>query len=412
MYRGLRAGALSTPNLPLTANPFPPSAQPDLTNVDGFPHGPPAIAEDVELQELQPLFNRVHTTSSAHSAGDEIVTPWRKQLFNIMEQPSTSSSAFLVHFLSNSLIIISASLTVLETLPVFHRTPTSVWFGLETGLVTMFTVEYLARVAAHSETWSMLIHWATSFMAIIDLLAILPYYLEIIVHADTTTIFRWSILRTFRLLRMFRAFSHSNTILLTIEVMYISIQRSADALLALSFFVVMILVVFSTLLYFAERGTWDPALEEFIDADGAVSAFSSIPASAWFVMTTITTVGYGDIIPRSGLGRLITVPLLMFGLLVVALPSFVLGRNFSAVWEGMKRRGAIVQARNEATEGGPMGPDPTTPITPNGGAIFDERSADLEVLQSDVRRLTKVVERQGGDLERLIQLLERRHQEQ
>ncbi|KZT51867.1 voltage-gated potassium channel [Calocera cornea HHB12733] len=346
MYRGLRAGALSTPNLPLTANPFPPSAsasasasaQPrSSTQLDAF-QGPPPIAGEDDV-ELQPLFKRVQTTSSAHSAGEEILTPWRKQLFDIMEQPSTSSSAFLVHFLSNSLIIISASLTVLETLPVFHRTPTSVWFGLETGLVTMFTVEYLARIAAHSETWSMLFHWSTSFMAVIDLLAILPYYIEIMLRADTTTIFRWSILRTFRLLRMFRAFSHSNTILLTIEVMYISIQRSADALLALSFFVVMILVVFSTLLYFAERGTWDPALEEFIDADGAVSAFSSIPASAWFVMTTITTVGYGDIIPRSGLGRLITVPLLMFGLLVVALPSFVLGRNFSAVWEGMKRRG-------------------------------------------------------------------------
>jgi potassium voltage-gated channel Shal-related subfamily D member 2 len=137
------------------------------------------------------------------------------------------------------------------------------------------------------------------------------------------------------------------------KVMILSIRRSKDALLALSFFVTMALVVFSTLLYFAERGVWDDSLETFVDADGVKSHFESIPAAAWFVLvsesyqlspigihahdlyTAITTVGYGEIIPRSFLGRLITVPLLLFGLLLVALPSFVLGREFAVVWEEM-----------------------------------------------------------------------------
>ena len=136
--------------------------------------------------------------------------------------------------------------------------------------------------------------------------------------------------------------------------MLISIRRSRDALLALAFFVLMVLVVFSTLLYFAERGTWDESLETFIDDDGQRSAFESIPAAAWFVLVSeyylypalpralpltssqaVTTVGYGEIIPRSFLGRLITIPLLLFGLLLIALPSFVLGREFAIVWEEM-----------------------------------------------------------------------------
>jgi len=200
---------------------------------------------------------------------------------------------------------------------------------------------------------------------------------------------------------MFSSFSYSNTILLTIEVMYISLQRSADALLALSFFVVMLLVVFSTLLYFAERGTWDTTLEQFVNANGDISQFSSIPASAWFVITTITTVGYGEIIPRSVLGRLITVPLLMFGLLVVALPSFVLGRNFSVVWEAMRRKmEQSERARDQETEYENVG---------NGVVEIETESAALEVLKADVRRLTKAVEKQGGDLERLIELLEARN---
>lgn len=68
--------------------------------------------------------------------------------------------------------------------------------------------------------------------------------------------------------------------------MLISIRRSRDALLALAFFVLMVLVVFSTLLYFAERGTWDESLETFIDDDGQRSAFESIPAAAWFVLVS------------------------------------------------------------------------------------------------------------------------------
>jgi len=79
----------------------------------------------------------------------------------------------------------------------------------------------------------------------------------------------------------------------------------------------------------------DDQLPCFVDDDGQRSAFESIPAAAWFVLVTITTVGYGEIIPRSFLGRLITIPLLLFGLLLIALPSFVLGREFALVWEEM-----------------------------------------------------------------------------
>jgi potassium voltage-gated channel Shal-related subfamily D protein 2 len=58
-------------------------------------------------------------------------------------------------------------------------------------------------------------------------------------------------------------------------------------------------------------------------------------------IAAITTVGYGEIIPRSLLGRLFTLPLLLFGLLLVALPSFVLGREFATLWEAMTRRGGV-----------------------------------------------------------------------
>ncbi|KAI0322822.1 hypothetical protein OF83DRAFT_431388 [Amylostereum chailletii] len=293
------------------------ASHPDHDIIDAFPRPATPIHEGVPL----PAGNKGPS--------------WKRDLFALLEHPTSSYGAFIVHVFTTGLIVLSALVTILETVPAFHSIPEGTWFGLETSLVALFTVEYVARCVAWSFSWKSLFQWVGSFFGIIDLLAIVPYYVEIALQKDTSTLFRFSILRTFRLLRVFRPFRYNSTLLLTIEVMFLSFRRSQHALLALSFFVIMVLVVFSTLLYFIERGSWDETLETFINSDGDPSQFASIPAAAWFVIVTITTVGYGEITPRSFLGRLITLPLLVFGLLLIALPSFVLGREFSIVWNDM-----------------------------------------------------------------------------
>jgi hypothetical protein len=201
--------------------------------------------------------------------------------------------------------------------------------------VVLFTIEYLARSMAHSDSWSQYYNWATSFFGVLDLISILPYYIEVIRQQDTSILFRFSILRTFRLLRVFRAFKYENKMLLTIEVMYVAVRRSKDALIAISYFILLVLVLFSTLIYFAERGTWDNTLQAFVDPDGEVSLFDSIPQTAWYALVTMSTAGYGDVVPRTAFGKILSVPLLLFGLLLIALPSFVLGRNFAIVYDAM-----------------------------------------------------------------------------
>ncbi|KAI0265017.1 hypothetical protein BGY98DRAFT_571329 [Russula aff. rugulosa BPL654] len=133
--------------------------------------------------------------------------------------------------------------------------------------------------------------------------------------------------------------------LLTIEAMHLSFRRLQDALLALGFFVLIPVVVnvSSTLPYLIERGTWDDALEVSISSDGdptrrstdtssfpARYPFPNVHSARRFVIVTISTVGYGEITPRSFFGRLVTLPLLL-----IALPSFVLGREFSIAWNEM-----------------------------------------------------------------------------
>lgn len=315
-------------------------------------------SEEVDLPDFGHMLGINDEGEDHFAAASGMRTRWKRKLYLLMEEPASSREAFFVHIIVTGAIIFrrvvlsqwytlimlngtcSAILTTLSTMPAFHMEPimTKTLFGLDTTIVVLFTIEYLARSLAHSDSWAQYYSWATSFFGLLDLLAILPYYIEVAQNEDTTILFRFSILRTFRLLRVFRAFKHQNQMLLTIEVMYVAVRRSKDALWALTFFIILVLVLFSTLIYFAERGTWDPSLAAFIDADGDPSAFDSIPRTAWFSLVTMSTVGYGEVVPKSFLGKLLTIPLLMFGLLLIALPSFVLGRNFAIVFDAMTRQ--------------------------------------------------------------------------
>jgi hypothetical protein len=173
----------------------------------------------------------------------------------------------------------------------------------------------------------------------LDVIVLFTYYLEWGLKNNTTYVFRLSILRLFRLFRVFRVYKYSSLIQLSIEVMIIAIKKSADALSALFFFMALSTIIFAALLYFAERGVWDEKKKLFVDANGFQSTFDSIPASFWFVMVTLTTTGYGDMVPTTFIGKLITFPAMIIGVLLIALPSIIVGRNFTIVWELMKHRG-------------------------------------------------------------------------
>ncbi|KAJ3782490.1 hypothetical protein GGU11DRAFT_312701 [Lentinula aff. detonsa] len=354
-------------------------------------------------RDISGLF--VQTESYDQSELENIHPLWKRDLYALLEQPNSSVGAFLVHFLMTFFILVSAVVTVLETVPAFHSINPQIWFGIETTLVALFTVEYLARCTAWSSSWSSLLQWVISFYGVIDLLSVLPYYIEVIMQQDTAVFFRFSILRMFRLLRVFRPFRYNHTILLTIEVMYLSVRRSQHALLAISFFVVMMLTIFSTLLYFAERGTWDTTLETFINSDGDPTQFASIPAAAWFVLVTITTVGYGEITPRSFLGRLVTVPLLVFGLLLIALPSFVLGREFSIVWEKMTTQQSYQQDDDRDLDS-PVELRSAPPVRSDREISTRKLALNQAELSKQISELRNTVDAQAELIQKLLTILE------
>lgn len=97
----------------------------------------------------------------------EINPLWRRNLFALLEQPKSSSSAFLLYSLTTFLIVFSALVTVLETVPALHIISIRTWFGVETSIVALFTLEYIARCLAWSNSWISLLKWITCMCSLV-----------------------------------------------------------------------------------------------------------------------------------------------------------------------------------------------------------------------------------------------------
>ncbi|KAJ1776177.1 hypothetical protein LPJ54_003243 [Coemansia sp. RSA 1824] len=266
-----------------------------------------------------------------------IRSKWKRNLFLLFEDPASGPSAFIINVFVTFMIIFSAVLTTIETMPSLRKGNTHVWLALELTTVVVFTAEFVLRFLGHTDSWRQAWNHTKSVITIIDALAIFPFYIELLLQRDTSYEFRFTILRIFRLLRVFSAFKYSSLLQLSIEVMIVAIKRSADALLAFLLFVTLTVLLFSTLMYFAERGTWDDARQAFLTPEGEYSKFSSIPAAAYYSIVTLTTTGFGDMVPTTFIGKLVSFPMMIAGILLIALPSIIVGRNFTQVWEAARK---------------------------------------------------------------------------
>ncbi|KAJ1769731.1 hypothetical protein IW140_005164 [Coemansia sp. RSA 1813] len=266
-----------------------------------------------------------------------IRSKWKRDLFLLFEDPSSSIGAFIINIFVTFMIIFSAVLTTVETIPSLHKGNAHVWLALELTIVAIFTLEFVLRFLGHTDTWRQAWNHGKSFITIIDALAIFPFYIELALSRNTAYEFRFTILRIFRLLRVFSAFKYSSLLQLSIEVMIVAIKRSSDALLAFLLFVTLTVLLFSTLMYFAERGTWNEEREAFLTENGEYSKFSSIPAAAYYSIVTLTTTGFGDMVPTTFFGKLVSFPMMISGILLIALPSIIVGRNFTQVWEAARK---------------------------------------------------------------------------
>ncbi|KAJ1910001.1 hypothetical protein IWQ60_010885 [Tieghemiomyces parasiticus] len=278
---------------------------------------------------------------------------WKRELFLLMEDPSSGWCAFAISVFIVFVIISGTVVTIIETIPSLLVPHPEAWFVFESAIVGIFTAEFILRLIAHSDSRRQLFRHVFSVLTVVDLVAIIPYYIELGVDRDRTFEFRFTAIRLLRLFRVFSVFKYSNLLQLSVEVMLIATRRSIDALMALIFFMIMAMLIFSTILYYFERGQWDAAQGVFINRVGDPSQFDSIPAALWFASVAVTTTGFGDVAPKTVGGKIFTFPLIAIGLLLIALPSIIVGREFTVVWQAMKLRRRkeiqlVQQAQREA----------------------------------------------------------------
>lgn len=220
-----------------------------------------------------------------------------KRLKQIIEESDTAAGR-LFDLLIQLLVLMSIVSFSVETMPNLSRETDDLLESLELATVLLFTVEYLARLVVADAKWRFIF----SFYGIVDLLAILPFYLSTGIDLRSLRIFR--LLRLFRLLKLVR-YSRA-------------INRFHVAFLAVKEELVLFFSVTLILLYLTAVGIY------YFEHDAQPEAFASIFHSLWWAVATLTTVGYGDVYPVTVGGRIFTFFILMIGLGIVAVPSGLL----------------------------------------------------------------------------------------
>jgi len=237
----------------------------------------------------------------------------RYGIYNVLELGGQRSRfTFLVNTFIMLLIVINVFAVILESVSRYQLAYGQWFWYVETFSIAIFTIEYLGRVwvcvenPAHGAGWRGRLHYMLTPMALIDLVAILPFYLGAFISVDTR------ILRILRLLRVFKLSRH----FAVLGVLGTVLRNEAKTLLS-AIFVMMILVVLSASgIYVVER-------------DSQPEAFGSIPSAMWWATVTLTTVGYGDVVPMTVAGRLLGVVITVLGVGMAALPAGIIASGFT-----------------------------------------------------------------------------------
>ena len=237
------------------------------------------------------------------------------RIYSILETaPDDDRASRIFDVFIMTLISLNVLAVILETVDSLSSQYGDIFNTFEIFSVSVFTIEYLLRLwtcttdSRYKSPFGGRLRYAATPMAVIDLLAILPFYLPMVIPLDLRFI---RALRLFRLFRLFKMARYSNSMRLLVNV----IRKRKEELIITVFVVFILLIIASTLMYFVEN-------------ESQPETFSSIPAAMWWGIVTLTTVGYGDVYPITAAGRLLGAVIAILGIGMFALPAAILGSGF------------------------------------------------------------------------------------
>jgi voltage-gated potassium channel len=220
----------------------------------------------------------------------------RKKIYIIIFQTNTRpGKGFDILLLV--MILLSVGVVIIESVQPWREAHPAFFISAEWFFTAAFTIEYLLRIYSHPRP----LKYMTSFLGIIDLIAILPTYFGLVFDQANflLTVRAFRLLRVFRILKLTRFMSEADLLATAI--------RQSLLKIVIFFEVVLVMVLFmGTLMYMVE---------------GEESGFTSIPQSIYWAIVTITTVGYGDIAPVTVVGKFIASLAMLTGYSIIAIPT-------------------------------------------------------------------------------------------
>ncbi|XP_055354900.1 potassium voltage-gated channel protein Shaw-like isoform X2 [Paramacrobiotus metropolitanus] len=300
------------------------------------------------------------------------LTPWqtiKPRIWSLFDEPYSSSAAKLIAIISVFFNCVSILSFCLKThpdmrVPVLHNVtvvtgrnrsswsmikthtdPHVYFFFVECACNAWFTFEIIVRflVAPNKRLFS------KDMINIIDLVATLSFYMDLILKEGTKLISDSDLLEFFSIIRIFRLFKltrHSPGLRILMQ----TFVASASELVLLVFFMILGVVMFATLVYYGERMFRNPFNE-----------FTSIPDGLWWAVVTMTTIGYGDMTPKTYIGMCIGALCALAGSLALAIPVPIMVNNFTRFYSHADARAKLPKKRRRV--------HPVEAPRPKGGAL-------------------------------------------
>ncbi|XP_030404572.1 potassium voltage-gated channel subfamily C member 2 isoform X3 [Gopherus evgoodei] len=340
---------------------------PDLINGE-----PPLDGDDEDLAAKR---LGIEDVGAAAGPPDGVGGRWRRlqpRVWALFEDPYSSRAARFIAFASLFFILVSITTFCLETHEAFNTiinktehaingTEVVLQYEIETDpaltyvegvCVVWFTFEFLVRVVFSPDK----LEFIKNLLNIIDFVAILPFYLEVGLSGlsskaakDVLGFLR--VVRFVRILRIFKLTRH----FVGLRVLGHTLRASTNEFLLLIIFLALGVLIFATMIYYAERvgaKPNDPSASEH-------TQFKNIPIGFWWAVVTMTTLGYGDMYPRTWSGMLVGALCALAGVLTIAMPVPVIVNNFGMYYSLAMAKQKLPRKRKKHIPPAPQVSSPT-----------------------------------------------------
>lgn len=332
-----------------------------------------------------------------------------EKIFVTLSDPGSSSAAQIVSIVIVAFTVASICGFVLETDRVFYEMNPELWPLVEVICTVVFTVEYLTLALTCRFAGVPVVSFILAPSSVADLVALLPFYVEVVLRnagfTNTAVLKSFKVVRLIRVLRVFKLGRYAAGL----QIMWKAVVDSRQAISVLFFLLGIGVVMFSSTIFYLERLSC-PLRDEFnatelivyladcndtynrgvspshglcCSEDNSPLDFPSIVNACWWAVVTLTSLGYGDLYPKTVQGKCVGMMAMIAGLLLIALPIAIISQKFQDIYEANDKE----DAKNRAAQRMKGAPHETWTLIPGSDVV--RRLKALPIKDDQARAATQ-----------------------